>query len=95
MKKNLKRIINSGGIPCHRCGKETQIREHARITPKLLKQPFYYRKWYYCTNTDCRTNVIVRDEDRVWNNNEAAKEYKTIAANVHEYQEKMDFLKSI
>lgn len=56
-------VKESGGIPCPRCGQPTEIRTHARITPKL-KRKTYYRRWYYCVNPNCRTKGVYRDEDR-------------------------------
>ena len=68
-----KRIIAGDGIPCPRCGRPTQIREHKAVKPKQLRQPFYYARWFYCLHEDCQTRQIMRDEDMVWNDNEAAR----------------------
>ena len=68
-----KRIIAGDGIPCPRCGRPTQIREHKEVTPKQLRQPFYYARWFYCLHEDCQTRQIMRDEDMVWNDNKAAR----------------------
>jgi hypothetical protein len=38
------------GIPCPRCGEPTVIRQHHVITDKMLRQPFYYLRWYRCVN---------------------------------------------
>ena len=43
----------------------SQIREHPEITPKLLRQPFYYSRWFCCTQRDCRTNIFLFDEYKV------------------------------
>lgn len=58
-------VIAGIGIPCPRCESPTQIRTHAAVTQKMLRQPFYYRRWYYCTNMDCVTTMVMRDEDKV------------------------------
>jgi hypothetical protein len=50
-----------------RCNKPTQIREHQRIGPKQLRRRFYFRRWFFCMNMDCRTTLIMRDEFKVWN----------------------------
>jgi hypothetical protein len=51
---------------CPRCAQPTEIRTHPTITAKMLRQPFYYRQWFYCHNPMCRTTTIMRDEDRVF-----------------------------
>jgi hypothetical protein len=65
-KKN-RNNVGADGPPCPRCHRATEIREHAKITEKILAQPFYYSRWYYCRNPHCRTNVIHDDRFRVWN----------------------------
>jgi hypothetical protein len=49
-----------------RCGKQTERRRHAEITAELLEQPYYYRQWFYCHTADCKTKLIMRDEDQVF-----------------------------
>jgi hypothetical protein len=71
-KKIHHRVIGHDGPPCPRCSQPTEIREHQRITDKHTKrQPFYYSRWFYCTNSDCITNLIMPDEFRVWNEHPA------------------------
>lgn len=60
------KIVGSDGDPCPRCGQPTQIREHKTIRPRELRQPFYYWRWYYCTNRKCKTNTIVPPRFRVY-----------------------------
>jgi hypothetical protein len=58
---------------------------------KQLRQPFYYTRWFNCTNKACKTTLIMRDEFKVENNNEKAQM-------VHAYRERdeqMSFLRSI
>jgi hypothetical protein len=54
------------GIACPRCGELTQVRTHDAITPRLKRQPFYFRQWYACLNPACATTTIMRDEDKVF-----------------------------
>lgn len=73
----LRRVEAAGsqyGVPCPRCGRATQIRAHDKITEKLLRQPYYYRRWFYCANQNCRTTLIMREEDRVYPKEPAAPE---------------------
>jgi len=66
------RIVSEDGVPCPRCGRPTQIREHVEIKPKHRAQPFYYSRWYNCAHDDCATTLIMREEFKVWNDNDAA-----------------------
>lgn len=64
--KSIKHVVIPGlGDRCPRCNRHTQIREHSVITAKHLAQPFYYSRWFYCNNLDCRTNQIMPDEFKV------------------------------
>ena len=54
-------VVGENGDPCPRCGKPTEIRTHPAITGKHLAQPFYYSRWFYCLNPDCRTKQIMPD----------------------------------
>jgi hypothetical protein len=60
-------IIKGRGPGCPRCGRPTQIREHDRIRPKQLRQPFYYERWFYCTHKRCKTTLYMLDAYKVWN----------------------------
>lgn len=62
-KKTL--VMPGDGDPCHRCGGLTQIREHKVITAKELARPFYYSRWFYCSNPDCVTNLIMPERYKV------------------------------
>ena len=64
-KNRPKPTVAGGGIPCPRCGQLTQIREHKELTDKILAQPFYYSRWFYCDNKRCKTTLIMRDEYKV------------------------------
>jgi hypothetical protein len=58
-------IVKHGdGIPCPSCGNATERREHAAITAKMKRRPYFYVQWFICRHPSCRTTVIFRDEDR-------------------------------
>lgn len=65
-KKQRHVVVGENGDPCPRCGKPTEIRTHPEITEKHLRQPFYYSRWFYCLNPDCRTKQIMPDRYMVW-----------------------------
>ena len=44
----------------------TEVRGHKRVTEGMLRQPFYYSKWFYCTNRQCKTTLIMPPECRVF-----------------------------
>ena len=46
-------VVGNDGDPCPGCGKPTQIREHPAITEKLLRQRYYFWRWFYCTDQRC------------------------------------------
>jgi len=60
-------VIGEAGPPCPRCGRPMQIRKHRRIGSKQLRQPYYFRLWFYCTHRRCKTTTVVREEFKVWN----------------------------
>jgi hypothetical protein len=45
----------------------TEIREHDGVGEKQLRQPFYYRRWFCCTNKDCKTTMIMPERYKVMN----------------------------
>lgn len=59
-------VIEGDGPPCPRCGLVTEIREHDVITDSLLQKPFYYRRWFYCTNDACETTLVMREAFKVY-----------------------------
>lgn len=73
-------VIDEPGIACPRCGRPTQVREHPQITTRLKNQPFFYRRWFNCMAGDCRTTLIMRDEFKVWNDNDRAEELRRLEA---------------
>ena len=60
-------VITENGPACPRCGRPMQVREHDRIRPKQLRQPYYFKRWFYCTNRRCKTTTVMREEFKVWN----------------------------
>lgn len=69
-KKNKKyQIITCDGPPCFRCGGKTQVRMHKSVTSKQLRQPFYYKEWYYCLNSKCKTTLIMQERHKIFNKN--------------------------
>jgi hypothetical protein len=60
-------VIPGNGDPCPQCCQPTQIREHAAITEKHLRQPHYYRRWFYCQNPQCRVTTVMHPRHIVWN----------------------------
>jgi hypothetical protein len=44
-----------------------QVFEHAQITKKHHRQPFYYSRWFRCMNNSCKTSTVMPDRYRVWN----------------------------
>ena len=53
------RIVPGDGDPCPRCGQPTQIREHKVIAERESARPFYYSRWFNCTNASCKTTLIM------------------------------------
>ena len=66
-------VIGEAGPPCPRCSRPMQVREHDRIREKQLRQPFYYSRWFCCMHNDCRTTLVMRDEFKVWNSDQARR----------------------
>lgn len=74
-KRKKYRVIDNVGIPCPRCGRKTQAREHLVITSKhTQRQPFYYSRWFCCVNNRCRTTLIMLEEFKVTNTFDIALE---------------------
>ncbi len=69
IKKQMKRNrieTDEDGLPCPRCGNISIVREHIEITGKLLSQPFYYSKWFKCSNKHCKTDIFYDEIYRVY-----------------------------
>ena len=65
-RKRSRVVLGERGDPCPRCGRSTEVREHGEITPKHRRQPYYYSRWFYCTNNKCKTSMIMPDRFRVF-----------------------------
>lgn len=62
------------GIRCH-CTWISELRTHKEITDVERSRPFYYSKWYRCTNPDCKTTIFMEEADRVFNSNSKARDF--------------------
>jgi hypothetical protein len=69
-KERNRRIVTAHGPPCPRCRQPMEVREHERITEKELHRPFYYSRWFNCTNRQCKTTLVM-PEFRVFNEKDA------------------------
>lgn len=76
-KKSRAVRLDGQGIPCPRCSFASQLRYHSEILPKLLKQPFYYAQWFFCMNATCKTTMFVREEDKIYPQNEQIDEQQS------------------
>jgi hypothetical protein len=61
------RVVGHDGMPCPRCGEPTEIREHTEITKQHLRQPFYFSRWFYCRNHECKVTLHMVEQFKVWN----------------------------
>lgn len=57
-------------LRCNKCNDFYERREHAIITPKLLKKIFYYSEWDYCKK--CK-HVQHYEQYKVWNKHTEAQ----------------------
>lgn len=64
---NTRVVAGARGPVCPRCRRATEVREHLWITSELRRKPFYFSRWYYCTNPVCSTRLIVHTAFRVEN----------------------------
>jgi len=67
MRRKTHVVVAEQGPDCRRCGRPMQVREHDRIRPKQLRQPFYYSRWFRCMHKGCKTKIVHREEFKVWN----------------------------
>jgi hypothetical protein len=71
-KTKTSRVVDGElGDACPRCGHATEVREHKEITDRQLRQPYYFARWFHCTNVRCRTTLIMPDRYRVYRNQPA------------------------
>jgi hypothetical protein len=69
----LVRVVPGDGDPCPRCGVPMQIREYNNLTDKHLHRPYFYTRWFCCTNKSCRTTLVMPERYKVRANASAAK----------------------
>jgi hypothetical protein len=62
-------VVGTNGPCCPRCGCPTEIRTHREVGTKQLRQPYYYSRWFYCTDRDCKTTTYMQEKFKVWNDN--------------------------
>ena len=74
-KRKRSRVVpGERGDRCPRCGRATEVREHVEVTPEHRRQPWYYSRWFYCTNPKCKTSMIMPDRYRVFRQDSARAE---------------------
>jgi hypothetical protein len=71
-------VVSEAGPSCPRCGMTTQVRTHAQIGPTQLRQPFYYKRWFRCTNDNCITTNIMDPQYIQWNDNSSSQKQRTL-----------------
>jgi hypothetical protein len=65
-------VVGNDGDACPTCGRSTEIREHAAITQKQLRQQCYYSRWLVCTNPSCHEKRVLPERYIVWNSHTSA-----------------------
>lgn len=58
------------GDPCPHCRRPMEIRQHAKLTAKHLRQPYYFSRWFECTRTDCPTTLVMPPRFKVMKRSE-------------------------
>lgn len=85
------RVVDEKGEPCPTCNKPSQTREHKEVKMKQLRQPYYFTRWFYCTNKSCKTKMFMLDKYKVWNNNDKSRKMKV----AEEDRQQLAFIRSI
>ena len=67
MKKKKYNILPEEGVPCPRCKLLSEVREHEQITSRILRQPYYFSRWFRCNNISCSTKIFMKEEFKVFN----------------------------
>ena len=52
----------------------------AMSAPSNFAKPYYYSRWLYCTDRDCKTTTYMQEKFKVWNDNLTGTEAKASAA---------------
>jgi hypothetical protein len=42
-----------------------QVREHRTITEKMLRQPYYFTRWFFCVHGNCSTRQVMAERYKV------------------------------
>jgi hypothetical protein len=66
MSKNARTVMGLVGPLCRRCGIAMQVREHKTVTEKMLRQSYYFSRWYRCGNEKCVTGEVVVEQFKVY-----------------------------
>jgi hypothetical protein len=62
----VKIVRDEAGPACPQCGRPTEVRMHQKVTARMKRQRFFYRRWFFCCNPQCSTTTIMRPEDIEW-----------------------------
>jgi hypothetical protein len=65
MKRRKPIVIPGDGDRCPRCGVPMQIREYSDLTDKHLHHRYFYTRWFYCMNNNCRTTLVMPERYKV------------------------------
>lgn len=57
--------VGDDGPPCPRCCRPMEIREHVRVSEKMVRKGTYYTRWFYCSHSGCLTNTVVVPDYKV------------------------------
>lgn len=63
---NKTAVLDENGPLCPRCKRPMEVRVHKRITPRMLRQPYYYSRWHNCYYRDCKTTIVHLDKFKVY-----------------------------
>ena len=42
---------------CPKCSSLMEVRQHSRVTDKILQQPYYFSEWYFCPKCSFVKNI--------------------------------------
>jgi len=85
MGHSKKNIYKQSDKECRKCGLLLQEVSHKEVTDKILRQEFYYLRWYKCPSCHWQLNL---EEDKVWNNSE-------VIASLKQEEEQLSFMSSL
>lgn len=73
---------------CKHCNHTLIWRSHKKITPKILKQAYYFSEWQYCEN--CKT-VWLHEDRKVFNKSDIGRYVR----NLEEESEQTSFFNGL